>query len=144
MPQPSYLPPNYHSIQPYLIFENCRQAIVFYSKVFGARERLLMPGPDGRVGHAELEFGDSVVMMADESAASSAFAPAHFGGSPIKMMLYVESCDATYRAALEAGAESVREPADQSYGDRMAGIRDPFGYTWFVGTPIPTPALQEA
>lgn len=144
MSQPSYLPPNYHSVQPYLIFENCRQAIEFYTRVFGARERLLMPAADGRVSHAELAFGDSVVMMADESAASDAFAPAHFGGSPIKMMLYVESCDATYRVALDAGAESIREPADQPYGDRMAGIRDPFGYTWFIGTPILKPALQKA
>lgn len=143
MQQPTYLPPNYHSLQPYLIFGNCRQAMDFYIHVFGAHERLVMPAPGGRIGHAELQIGDSVLMMADESPASEAFPPSHFGGSPIKLQVYVESCDATYRTALDAGAESVREPADQSYGDRSAGVRDPFGYTWYISTPISKPELQK-
>jgi PhnB protein len=102
-----------------------------------------MLSPEGRVSHAEIEIGDSVLMMADEAPTAVAFAVPHYGGSPVSFMIYAESCDVTYRTAIDAGAESLREPADQTYGDRMAGVRDPFGYVWWIGTPIPKPSLQE-
>jgi PhnB protein len=140
----NHLPQGYHTVQPYLMFQNCKEAIAYYARVFGAHEKICMLSPEGRVSHAEIEIGDSVLMMADETPAAVAFAVPHFGGSPVSLMIYVENCDTVYRAALDAGAESVREPADQSYGDRMAGVRDPFGYVWWIGTPIPQPILRRA
>jgi PhnB protein len=126
------IPAGYHSVQPYLMFVNTVEAIAFYAKVFGAKERLCMKSPEGRVVHAEIEIGDSVIMLADENPSIDAFGTAHYGGSPISLMLYVADCDATYAGALEAGAKSLREPADQPYGDRMSGVLDPFGYKWWV------------
>jgi PhnB protein len=130
------IPDGYHSVQPYLIFNGAAKAIEFYKNAFGATERLCMKQPDGRVGHAELEIGDSCIMMADEHPQIGAFAPTHYGGSPVSLMLYTEDCDRTYHQALAAGAKSEREPADQFYGDRMAGVQDPFGYRWYITTHI--------
>ena len=132
------VPDGYHSVQPYLMFKSSPAAIAFYKTVFDAEEKLCMKNDDGRVGHAEIRIGDSVIMMADEHPQIEAFAAEHYGGSPVSMMLYVENCDATYRRALDAGAKSLREPADQFYGDRMAGVLDPFGYKWWIGTPLKT------
>jgi PhnB protein len=126
------VPEGYHSVQPYLMFVNCREAIAFYAKVFNATEKLVMQAPEGRVAHAEIVIGDSVVMMADENADLKAFGAAHYGGSPVSLMVYVDDCDSTYAKAVKAGATSLREPANQPYGDRMAGIIDPFGYKWWV------------
>ncbi|MBB6144212.1 PhnB protein [Silvibacterium bohemicum] len=130
------VPEGYHSVQPYLIFKRTGEAIDFYTKAFGAKERLRMAGKDGRIGHAEIEIGDSCLMMADENASFEAFSVEHFGGSPVSLMVYVADCDAMYKQALAAGATSTREPADQPYGDRMAGVKDPFGYFWYLGTRI--------
>jgi PhnB protein len=132
MTQTRKVPDGYHNIQPYLMFVNCHEAIAFLAKVFGAEEKLCMKTPEGRVGHAEVEIGDSVIMMADENPDIQAFAAAHYGGSPVSLMVYVDDCDTAYARAIEAGAKSVREPADQPYGDRMAGILDPFGYKWWI------------
>ncbi|MGH9407152.1 MAG: VOC family protein [Terriglobia bacterium] len=134
MSNPKPIPDGYHSVQPYLIIRNCAAAIDFYKNAFGASERLRMARPDSRVGHAEIEIGDCCIMMADEHPDLGALSPAHYGGSPVSMHLYVPDCDATYRKAIAAGATSVREPADQFYGDRMAGVLDPFGYKWFIAT----------
>jgi len=133
---PAAAPAGYHSLQPYLIFQNAAKAIEFYSSIFGAKERLRMNDDNGRISHAELEIGDSVIMMADEHPAIQAFSAEHFGGSPVSLMIYVEHCDTTHAQAVEAGATSIREPADQPYGDRMAGIIDPFGYKWFIAHPL--------
>jgi PhnB protein len=127
------VPEGYHTIQPYLMYVNCNEAMAFYAKVFGAKEKLIMKTPEGRVAHAEMEIGDSVVMMADENHEIKAFGVAHYGGSPVSMMVYVGDCDTTYTRAIEAGATSLREPADQPYGDRMGGVLDPFGYKWWIG-----------
>ena len=128
------VPEGYHSLQPYLIFAGAAAAMQFYAKAFGATERLCMKTPEARISHAELAIGDSVVMLADEHPEIGAFSPAHYGGSPISLMLYVDNCDAVYAAALAAGAEGEREPANQPYGDRMCGIKDPFGYRWYIAT----------
>jgi PhnB protein len=122
MPQAKPIPDGYHSVQAYLIFKNCSEAIAFYTRAFGAKEKLRMPNAEGRIQHAEIQIGDSVLMMADEAPAWEAFSVDHFGG------------DAMYAQALRAGAESQREPADQPYGDRMAGVKDPFGYRWYIAT----------
>jgi len=137
------IPEGYHSVQAYIIVEGAARAIEFYKKAFGATERLRMKMPDGRVSHAEIQIGDSVVMMADESASSDAFAPGHFGGSPVALMIYTDDCDAMYKRALAAGATSVRGPADQPYGDRMSGVKDPFGYKWWIATHISDKTKEE-
>jgi PhnB protein len=134
------IPDGYHSIQPYLMFKNCAEAIAFCCKAFGAKEKLRMARPDGRIAHAEIQIGDSVVMMADEAPEMDAMSIEHFGGSPASLLIYTEHCDAVYSSALAAGATSLREPTDQPYGDRMAGVRDPFGYKWFIATHIGQPA----
>jgi PhnB protein len=137
MPEKQTLPNGYHNVQPYLMFADCAKAIAFFTEAFGAIERMRMQEDGGgRINHAEIQIGDSVVMMADENPAIHAYAPAHYGGSPVSLMIYVENCDTTYNRALAAGATSEREPADQPYGDRMAGILDPFGYKWWIGHPL--------
>jgi PhnB protein len=130
-------------VQPYLIYDNALAAIDFYQRVFGAEERLCMKDPGGRVVHAELLMGDSCIMLADQHPQMGAFSPSHYGGSPVRLMLYVTDCDATYRLAIESGAKSTREPADQAYGDRSAGVTDPFGYAWYLATHIKDMSKEE-
>lgn len=142
MPNVKTTPDGYHSVQPYLIFKNASAAIEFYTKAIGAKERMRMEDK-GRIAHAELQIGDSCIMLADENPAIGAHSPEHFGGSPVSLQVYVEDCDAVYKRALSAGASSEREPADQFYGDRTAGIRDPFGYSWWISTHIKDVSLEE-
>ena len=137
------IPEGYHSVQPYLYFKKAVDAIAFYAKAFGATERMRMLNKDGSIGHAEIEIGDSVIMMADESAGVGAYSPEHYGGVPMSLMLYVTDCDVVYNQAIAAGAKSLREPADQFYGDRMAGVADPFGFHWFIGTHIKDVSSEE-
>jgi len=137
------IPDGYHSIQPYLYVRGAGEAIEFYKRAFGAKVTVNMPGPDGRVAHAELQFGDSVVMMAEESAERGVHSPKHFGGAPFSLAFYVEDCDAVYQRAIAAGARSVREPADQFYGDRSAGVEDPFGFQWYLMTHIRDVSAEE-
>ena len=128
------IPDGYHSVTPYLIVKGADRAIEFYRRAFGARELYRMAQPDGRVGHAELEIGDSRVMLADEHPEIGARSPQSIGGSPVTIHLYVEDVDATVARAVEAGARVHRPVADQFYGDRNGGITDPFGHVWFVAT----------
>ncbi len=137
------IPDGYHSVQPYLYIRGAAQAVDFYKKALGATEIMRMPAPDGRLMHAEIRLGDSVVMLADEHPEREIYSPAHFGGSTASLLLYVENCDAVYKQALAAGAKSVREPTDQFYGDRMAGVEDPFGYQWFIATHIKDVSPEE-
>ena len=143
MPKVKPIPEGYHTIQPYLMLDNCAEAIAFYTNAFGAKEKFRMPRKDGRIAHAEIQIGDSVVMLADEAIEMGAFALKHFGGSPVNLLIYTEDCDAMYRQALSAGAKSVREPADQPYGDRMSGVQDPFGYKWWIATHVKDVAFEE-
>jgi PhnB protein len=137
------IPDHYHSVQPYLMFQDTSAAIGFYQRAFGATERLRMTGSEGRIGHAEIQIGNSVLMMADESPSIEAWSIQHFHGSPVSFLIYTEDCDALYRRAIEAGATGFREPADQPYGDRMAGVKDPFGYRWFLATHIRDVSKEE-
>jgi PhnB protein len=130
------VPEGYHSVLPYLQVRGAAKAIEFYREVFGAQEMLRMPQPDGRVGHAEIRVGDSIVMLADEFPERGIHGPGHYGGAPMTLMMYTEDCDAIYKKAIAAGAKSLREPADQFYGDRMAGIEDPFGFQWYIATHV--------
>jgi len=137
------IPDGYHSVQPYLHIHGAAEAIEFYKKAFGAKERMRMPQPDGRIAHAELEIGDSCVMLSDEFPERQIFGAKHYGGSAVGLMLYVQDCDATYRQAIAAGAKSMREPTDQFYGDRMGGVEDPFGLQWWIGTHVRDVSAEE-
>jgi PhnB protein len=128
------IPDGYHAVTPYLIVKGADRAIDFYVKAFGARELFRVPQPDGRVGHAELQIGDSRVMLADEHPEIGARSPQSFGGSPVTIHLYVEDVDATVSRAVQVGARLDRPVADQFYGDRNGGLTDPFGHVWFVAT----------
>ena len=133
---------SYNTLQPYLIIKNCAAALDFYKAAFCAAERMRMTRPDGRIGHAEIQIGDTCVMMADEHPNIGAFSPQHYGGSPVSLHFYADNCDAVFQQAIAVGGKKEREPADQSYGDRMAGIIDPFGYTWWIATHMMSEAKQ--
>jgi PhnB protein len=128
-------PPNYNTLQPYLIIRKCAAALDFYKTAFGATERMRMNRPDGSIAHAEIQIGDTSIMMADENPDIGAFSPQHYGGSPVSLHFYDKDCDAMFHRAIAVGAKEHRKPADQDYGDRNAGIVDPFGYTWWIATP---------
>ena len=137
------IPDGYHSLQPYLHVRGAAQAIEFYKQAFGATEVMRMPQPDGKLGHAEVRIGDSVVMLADEAPERGIYSPTHLGGSAVSLMFYVEDCDGVYQRALAAGGKSLREPTDQFYGDRTAGVEDPFGFQWWIGTHVKDVSMEE-
>jgi PhnB protein len=127
-------PDGYHAVTPYLIVKDAAGAIDFYEKVFGAKELMRMADPSGKVGHAEITIGDSVVMLAEEFPNMGALAPPTIGGSPVRMLIYVDNVDEIVPRAVAAGAKIVRPVEDQFYGDRAGGIEDPFGHYWHVAT----------
>ncbi|HXT78325.1 MAG TPA: VOC family protein [Acetobacteraceae bacterium] len=129
-------PDGYPSLTPYLIVRDGAAAIAFYCQVLGARERLRMPGPGGRVGHAELEIGTSLVMLADEAPEHGAVAPGESAGRSVSLHLYVEDADATMQAARQRGARVIAELENKFYGDRLGSFIDPFGHAWHVATHI--------
>jgi PhnB protein len=137
------IPDDYPRVSPYLHIDGAADAIAFYTDVFGATERLRMGGPDGRIGHAELWFGESLVMLADEFPDMGVKGPRAFGGSPVVLSVYVEDVDATVQRATAAGATVTRPVADQFYGDRVAQIEDPFGHGWSIHTHIEDVSAQE-
>lgn len=122
------VPDGYRTVAPYLVVKEAEPLLEFMTAAFDADERMRMPAPDGGISHAEVTIGDSVVMV---GSASEQWTP-----SRATIHLYVEDCDATYAAALKAGATSIREPTDESYGDRMAGVEDPSGTTWWMATRV--------
>lgn len=137
------IPDGYPRVTPYLAVDGAEAAIEFYSNVLGATERMRMPGPDGKLGHAELQFGDSVVMLADEFPDMGNLSPKTIGGSPVTISLYVDDVDAVFAAALDAGATSVRPVENQFYGDRTGQFEDPFGHKWSIATHIEDVPPQE-
>jgi len=128
------IPDGYHSATPYLIVDGAAKALDFYRHAFGAAERMRMPAPGGRVGHAEIIIGDSIIMLADEHPEIGAHGLRAYGGTPVSLHLYVPDVDATVQKAVAAGATLVSPVADKFYGDRMGTIDDPFGHRWHVST----------
>ena len=126
------IPDGYHNITPYLVIKGAAAAIDFYKKAFGAVEVMRMPQPDGRVGHAELKFGDSHVMLADEFPELDVVGPQTLGNSPVGLLLYVDDVDKTVERAVALGAKIKKPVQDQFYGDRNGTIEDPFGHKWTV------------
>jgi PhnB protein len=128
------IPDGYHSATPYLILNDPAAAIDFYIKAFGASELFRMPGPDGKIVHAEVKVGDSPIMMGCESPERGYLGPLSLGGSPVGIMLYVDDVDKTFKQAIAAGGTQMRPVEDQFYGDRSGTLKDPFGHTWTVST----------
>lgn len=133
----SPIPEGYPRVTPYLHVDGASAAIDFYTEVLGATERMRMPGdtPE-QIGHAELQFGDSVVMLADEFPNLGVLGPKSVGGTPVTLLLYVDDVDATFARAVEAGATAVQEPEDQFYGDRSAQFEDPWGHRWNIASHV--------
>ena len=130
------IPEAYPRVTPYLTVAGAEEAIRFYTEVLGATERMRMPGPDGRIGHAEIAFGDSIVMLSDEFPEMSVRSPKSLGGTPVTIHVYVEDADAVFAAAVAAGAKELRAVEDQFYGDRSGQFEDPFGHRWNVATHV--------
>jgi PhnB protein len=130
------IPDTYHSATPYLTVRGADAAIDFYQRAFGAKELFRMPGPNGKIMHAEILVGDSHIMLADESAASGSQAPQTLNGTPVGIFLYVEDVDTTFKQALKAGANETLPVQDMFWGDRFGRLTDPFGHKWMLATHI--------
>jgi PhnB protein len=127
-------PQGFHTATPYLTVNDASRAIDFYKRAFGAQEVMRMDGPDGKVGHAEIKIGDSVIMVADEMPGMGARSPQSLGGTTSGIMLYVENVDEVYKRAVSAGAHAEAQPEDQFWGDRYGRLKDPFGHNWSIAT----------
>lgn len=140
-----HIPKGYHAVTPYLIIKGAAQAIDYYKKVFGATELFRMDGPDGKVGHAELQIGDSHIMLADENPSMGAghASAATIGGSPVSLYLYLPDVDAVVGRAVAEGAKILKPVQDQFYGDRSGFIQDPFGHLWGVATHVEDVSPEE-
>lgn len=129
------IPDGYHSITPYLVCKGAAKAIEFYTRAFGAKEFVRMPGPEGRIMHAEVKIGDSMLMLADENPERGAVAPpAGTLARSASIMFYTDDVDATFKRALDLGASSIQTPTDMFWGDRMGNLMDPFGHQWAIAT----------
>jgi PhnB protein len=133
-PQP--IPEGYHSINGALTVSDGAAAIEYYKKAFGAKDRFVMNGPDGKVAHAELEIGDSVFMLSDPFPQGSTKPPTELGGSSASLMLYVDDVDSVVQSAVDEGATIAMPVEDQFWGDRFGTIIDPFGHVWSVATHV--------
>ena len=128
------VPPGHHTATPYLTISDGVRALDFYKQAFGATEVYKLIMPDGRLGHAEIRLGDSIIMLADEFPEYGGRSPRTLGGSPVSVHLYVEDVDAFVKRAVAAGAKETKPVKDQFYGDRSGQLEDPFGHLWWVAT----------
>ena len=131
----SAVPEGYHTVTPYLVFKDSARAIAFYRKALGAEERFRMPGPDGRgVVHAEIQIGDSMIMLGDEAPGYTVRSPESVGGTTAGIFLYVQDVDAAFKRALDAGCTLKMPVTDMFWGDRYGKVTDPFGVEWGIAT----------
>ena len=128
------IPKGYHAVTPYLSLRDATHAIAFYAKAFGGKLTVKMDMPGGKIGHAEMKIGDSMVMLADEMEEMDFMSPQSRGGTTVTLHLYVKDVDATVAKAVGAGAKLIRPVKDQFYGDRAGQVEDPFGHRWYVAT----------
>ena len=131
-----YIPEGFHTVTPYLTVKDPKEAISFYKRAFGARERMLMPMPDGRVAHAEIQIADSIVMLGQECPEHGSTSAQTLGGSPVGLALYVENVDDVFKKAVGAGATSTEPVENKFWGDRAGSITDPFGHKWMLLTHV--------
>ena len=137
------IPAGYPRVTPYLIVDGASGAIDFYCSILGATERMRMDSPGGKVGHAELELGNSLIMLADEHPEIGAIGPKTVGGSPVSLHVYVEDVDSVFGRAIEAGAEETQPLENKFYGDRSGGFKDPFGHQWHVASHVEDVSPEE-
>ena len=137
------IPEGYHNVTPYLFLKSAAKAIDFYKIVFAATEIMRMPGPDGRIMHAELRIGDSIVMLADENPRHGVMSPQTVGGFSVGLHVYVENVDAVVQKAVENGAKLLRPIQNQVYGDRSGSLLDPSGHMWSVATHVEDVSPEE-
>jgi len=130
------IPEGYHTLTPYLAVDDAAKAIEFYTQAFGATERMRMEAPGGKVGHAEIEIGDSLVMLSDPFPQSTVKPPSEIGGTSASVFMYVDDVDAVVQKAVDAGATVTMEVEDQFWGDRFGSVSDPFGHTWSIATHV--------
>jgi PhnB protein len=135
------IPAGYHSVTPYLVVGDAARAIDFYKRAFGANELVRMGAPGGKIGHAELKIGNSMIMLSDELMGNRS--PQTLGGSPVSIFLYVEDVDSVFNQAVNAGAKSDASPTDMFWGDRFGRLTDPFGHVWAIATHIEDVAPEE-
>jgi PhnB protein len=130
------IPEGYSALTTYLVVDDAAKAIEYYKQAFGAEEQVRMHGPDGKVGHAELQIGDSKLMLSDPFPQSSTKPPKELGGTSASVFMYVEDVDAVVEKAVDEGATLSMEVADQFWGDRFGTVTDPFGHVWSIATHI--------
>ena len=130
------IPEGFHTVSPYLAVDDAARAIEYYLKAFGAKELVRMEAPGGKVGHAELELGDSRIMLSDPFPQASTRPPKELGGTSASVFMYVEDVDAVVKRAVDAGATVTMEVANQFWGDRFGTITDPFGHVWSIATHV--------
>jgi uncharacterized glyoxalase superfamily protein PhnB len=128
------IPDGFTTVTPSLVFKDCNKAIDFYKKALGAQELMRMPGPDGKMMHAEIKVGNSHVMMNDEIMGSKSAET--LGASPVTFYLYVEDADSSFKKAIAAGCKEIMPVADMFWGDRMGAVSDPYGYKWNFSTHV--------
>ena len=143
MPNVKPIPEGYHNVTPYLFVRSAASAIDFYKNIFGATEIMRMPGSNGKIMHAELRIGDSIVMLADENPQTGVMSPQTVGGFSVGMHLYVENVDQVIQKAVESGAKLLRPIKNQFYGDRSGTVLDPFGHMWSVATHVEDVSPEE-
>jgi uncharacterized glyoxalase superfamily protein PhnB len=134
MAKVSPIPKGYHTITPGLAVRNAAQAIDFYKKAFGAKEKMRMPGPDGKIMHAELQIGDSPIMLGEENPQMNNLSPQSLNGTPVNLYVYVKDVDKVFDQAVKAGATVTMPVMDAFWGDRNGQVKDPFGHTWGIAT----------
>jgi PhnB protein len=128
------IPEGYHTVTPYLVLRDAARALDFYKRALGATELLRFDAPGGKIGHAEIKVGDSVIMLADEMPDMGYRGPQSLGGTVVSLMVYVEDVDAQFKRAVDAGAKVKQDVKDQFYGDRSGTVEDPFGHVWTIAT----------
>jgi PhnB protein len=137
------IPDGYHTVTPYLYIKGAASALEFYKKAFGASELMRFADPTGRIGHAEIKIGDSIVMLADEHPEMGVRSPQTLGGAGFGILLYVQDVDKAFNQAVSAGGKIVRPLTDQFYGDRSGTLEDPFGHTWTLATHKEDVSMEE-
>ena len=137
------VPDGYHTVTPYLTVNDAANAIEFYKRAFGAKEKLRMEAGPGKIAHAELQIGDSLIMISDEMPGSSCRSPQSLGGTTVNTFLYVPNVDVLFNQAVSAGSKAEMPPADMFWGDRFGKLTDPFGHSWSIATHIEDVSQEE-
>jgi PhnB protein len=144
--QTRQIPEGFHTVTPYLVIRDAAGAIEFYKQAFGAEELFRIEGPPGKIGHAEIKIGDSIIMLSDEYPGGNCRSPQSLGGTPVNILLYVKDVDQAFNQAVSAGAKVDMPLADMFWGDRYGQVTDPYGHSWSLAThkeDVPPEELQQ-